>query len=57
MDVTHYIQNGMLEAYARGTLDPKNTAEIEEMLQSNIELGEALEAILIKIDGNQKSSI
>ncbi|SOD12124.1 hypothetical protein [Pedobacter xixiisoli] len=57
MDVTYYIQNGMLEAYALGTLDSKNAAEIEELLQSNIELGEALEEILIKIDGNQNQTL
>ncbi len=47
----------MLEAYALGTLDSKNAAEIEELLQSNIELGEALEEILIKIDGNQNQTL
>jgi len=45
----------MLEAYAMGTLDPKTTSEIEELLQSDLELGAALEEILIKIDSSNQT--
>lgn len=52
MDINYLIESGILEKYAKHQLSCEQTAEIEELLQNNLELGEALEKIYIQLEGN-----
>lgn len=54
---THYTQNGLLEKYARGILDAKQAQEIEELLQVDLELGEALELIYIRLENSENECL
>lgn len=52
MDINYFIESGLLEQYAKHQLDCVQTAEIEQLLQTNLELGEALEKIYLRLEGN-----
>ncbi len=52
MDINYLIESGLLEQYAKHQLDCKQTVEIEELLQTSLELGEALEKIYIRLEDN-----
>lgn len=52
MNINYLIESGLLEKYAKHELSGEQTVEIEELLQTNLELGEALEKIYIRLEGN-----
>ncbi len=53
MDINYLIESGLLEQYAKHQLDSEQTVEIEELLQTNLELGEALEKIYLRLESNE----
>ena len=53
MDINYLIDSGLLEQYAKHELNGEQTVEIEELLQTNLELGEALEKIYLRLEGNE----
>ncbi len=59
MNINYLIESGLLEKYAKHELNGEQAVEIEELLQTNLELGEALEQIYIRLENNgeeEKSS-
>lgn len=53
MNINYLIESGLLEQYAKHELSGEQAAEIEELLQTNLELGEALEQIYIRLENNE----
>lgn len=52
MNINYLIESGLLEQYAKHELSGEQALEIEELLQTNLELGEALEQIYIRLENN-----
>lgn len=52
MNINYLIESGLLERYAKQELSGEQALEIEELLQTNLELGEALEQIYIRLENN-----
>lgn len=53
--VKYYIESGLLERYALDQLDEVHTAHINFLLGVSLELGEALELILIRLEQQSES--
>lgn len=53
MDINYLIESGLLEQYAKHELSGEQAVEIEELLQTSLELGEALEKIYLRLEGNE----
>ena len=50
MDINYLIESGLLEQYAKHELSGEQAVEIEELLQTSLELGEALEKIYLRLE-------
>ncbi|RWU10621.1 hypothetical protein [Pedobacter chitinilyticus] len=53
MDINYLIESGLLEQYAKHELSGEQAVEIEELLQTSLELGEALEKIYLRLERNE----
>jgi len=52
MNINYLIESGLLERYAKHELSGEQALEIEELLQTSLELGEALEQIYIRLENS-----
>lgn len=50
MDIHNYLDNSLLECYALGELDLQQTADIDYLISTSLELGEALERTYIRLE-------